>query len=57
VDQRITRCKATTVNPETGQVDADTLAALREGQGHQDFGVYATVISGGRVTLGDTVTI
>lgn len=57
VDQRITRCKATTVNPETGQVDADTLAALREGQGHQDFGVYATVISGGAVTLGDEVTI
>lgn len=56
VDQRITRCKATTVNPETGQVDADTLAALRDGQGHQDFGVYATVISGGMVTCGDTVT-
>lgn len=57
VDQRITRCKATTVNPETGQVDADTLAALRDTQGHQDFGVYATVISGGRVTCGDMVTI
>jgi uncharacterized protein YcbX len=57
IDQRITRCKATTVNPETGQADADTLAALKTGFGHQDFGVYATVIVGGRIACGDTVTL
>lgn len=56
VDQRITRCKATTVNPDTGTVEGDTLQALREGYGHQDFGVYATVIAGGTVTCGDRVT-
>ena len=27
VRERITRCKATTVNPETGRIDADTLGA------------------------------
>lgn len=55
IDQSITRCKATTVNPDTGAVDGDTLQALRDGYGHQDFGVYATVVSGGTVTRGDRV--
>lgn len=53
VRERIGRCKATTVDPETGISDADTLGALRAGWGAQDFGVYAEVISGGRVALGD----
>ena len=43
VRERITRCKATTVDPATGISDADTLGALRAGWGHQDFGVYAEV--------------
>jgi uncharacterized protein YcbX len=51
--ERITRCNATTVNPDTGASDADTLAALTAGWGHQDFGVYAEVIEGGRVAVGD----
>ncbi len=55
VRERITRCKATTVDPETGRIDADTLGALREGWGHQDFGVYAEVIAGGPVAPGDPV--
>jgi uncharacterized protein len=53
VRERITRCKATTVNPETGRVDADTLAALEAGWGHQDFGIYAEVVAGGAVAVGD----
>jgi uncharacterized protein YcbX len=53
VREIITRCKATTVNPDTGQSDADTLGALRAGWGHQDFGVYAEVLSGGTVAVGD----
>jgi uncharacterized protein YcbX len=56
VRERITRCKATTVDPETGVSDADTLGALRAGWGHEDFGVYAEVTSGGRVALGDLAT-
>ena len=56
VRERITRCKATTVDPDTGIGDADTLGALRAGWGHEDFGVYAEVVAGGRVALGDTAT-
>ncbi|MFN3645660.1 MAG: MOSC domain-containing protein [Gemmobacter sp.] len=53
--ERIGRCRATTVNPATGRVDADTLAALEAGWGHTDFGVYAEVVTDGVVTLGDEV--
>ena len=54
VRERITRCLATTANPGTGQRDADTLGAL-ETWGHQDFGVYAEVIRGGEISVGDKV--
>ena len=57
VRERIVRCKATSANPATGQIDADTLGALNGGFGHQDFGVYAQVITAGRVSLGDSVTL
>lgn len=57
VRERITRCKATTVNPLTGVEDADTLAALQTGWGHRDFGVYAEVVAGGRIGLKDEVQI
>jgi uncharacterized protein len=53
IEERITRCVATAVNPETGRPEGDTLAALSAGYGHQDFGVYATVVEGGMVVLGD----
>jgi uncharacterized protein YcbX len=53
VRERITRCKATTVDPDTGVSDADTLGGLQGGWGHQDFGVYAEVVEGGRVAVGD----
>jgi MOSC domain-containing protein len=53
VRERITRCKATTVDPDTGVSDVDTLGGLQSGWGHQDFGVYAEVVSGGHVAVGD----
>jgi uncharacterized protein YcbX len=56
VRERITRCKATTVDPATGLSDADTLGALGAGWGHEDFGVYAEVRTGGRVAVGDPAT-
>ncbi|MDH2327390.1 MOSC domain-containing protein [Cereibacter sp. SYSU M97828] len=49
IEERITRCRATMANPETGQIDADTLQGLFNHYGHRDFGVYATVIRGGRI--------
>jgi uncharacterized protein len=52
IKERITRCKATTVDPDTGISDADTLGALEAAYGHQDFGVYATVTTGGTIALG-----
>ncbi len=57
VRERITRCKATTVNPDTGVSDADTLRTLFDGWRHQDFGVYAEVIESGRTALGDAVVL
>lgn len=57
VRQPITRCKATTVDPATGVVDADTLGGLEAGWGHQDFGVYAAVIAGGEIRAGDRVVV
>ncbi len=56
VEARITRCRATAANPDTGQTDADTLGALQAGFGHQDFGVYARVTRGGMISVGDRVS-
>ena len=53
VRERITRCVATTVDPETGISDANTLAALDAAFGHQDFGLYATVVQDGKIAVGD----
>lgn len=57
VEERITRCRATEANPETGQRDAATLQMLNAGWGHQDFGVYARVVSGGDVHVGATIEV
>ncbi len=56
IRERITRCLATTANPETGERDADTLGALNSWD-HQDFGVYAEVIQGGEIRLEDKVNL
>ncbi|MCL4189435.1 MAG: MOSC domain-containing protein [Rhodobacteraceae bacterium] len=53
--QRITRCEATAADPDSGRRDLDTLGALQSGCGHTDFGIYAEVIAGGTVRLGDPV--
>ena len=57
VEARITRCAATTFDPETGARAGDTLTALNQGWGHQDFGVYARVTVSGAIALDDEVTI
>ncbi|CUK15046.1 putative Fe-S protein [Ruegeria denitrificans] len=56
VRERITRCLATTANPETGMRDADTLGTL-ETWGHQEFGVYTEVLKGGAISVGDKVEL
>jgi uncharacterized protein YcbX len=53
----IGRCRATEANPDTGRRDANTLAALEDGWGHTQFGVYAMVRKGGRISVGDTAAL
>lgn len=51
------RCAATGVEPGTGIRDMDVVQALYKKFGHNDCGVYARVISGGRVAIGDTLEL
>ncbi len=51
------RCKATHVNPHTGDADVKVLHALKKHFDHTHMGVYATVEQGGAVQKGDTVTL
>ena len=53
----ITRCRATCANPETGSEDIDTLALLDAQWGGHEFGLYATVITGGQIARGDSVEV
>ncbi|SDD15433.1 MOSC domain-containing protein [Belnapia rosea] len=55
VFKRIVRCPATEVNPETAERDAKPPKVLREAFGHADLGVYAEVIEGGRLAVGDAL--
>jgi len=57
IHKRIVRCSHTTANTTTGQRDTDTLGALRNGFGHEDFGVNAIVTRTGDVALGDTCEV
>ncbi|WP_240790294.1 MOSC domain-containing protein [Rhodobacter sp. SY28-1] len=55
VEEPIGRCRATGANPETGLQDADTMGALETAYGHTDFGVFARVLTGGRIAVNDEV--
>ena len=57
IRERITRCRATSADPATGRIDADTLGGLDVAYGHQDFGLYATVTKGGAIATGDGVEL
>ncbi|MBS0269132.1 MAG: MOSC domain-containing protein [Proteobacteria bacterium] len=57
VFKRTQRCAATNVDPETGIRDLNIPSFLSKTLGHCDFGVYARVIDGGNVHLGDSVEI
>ncbi len=54
---RIERCAATNVDPESAERDMQIPKALTAGFGHVDMGVYARVLEGGTVRAGDAVTI
>lgn len=57
IAEPIRRCKSTMANPATGLRDADTLAALRAAWDHQNFGLYARVLTGGDIRRGDPVEL
>ncbi|MDH3229199.1 MAG: MOSC domain-containing protein [Alphaproteobacteria bacterium] len=56
VVERINRCAATEVNPDSSARDLHLLKILQEGFGHTACGVYARVVSGGTIAKGDVVT-
>ncbi len=56
VTARIDRCAATNVNPGTAERDQNLPKTLNGVFGHVDFGVYARVVKGGEVSVGDGVS-
>ncbi len=57
VDRRNGRCGATNVNPITAERDMDIPGSLRKTFGHKDLGVYLVARTGGKVVVGDRVTV
>jgi uncharacterized protein len=53
--KRITRCAAVNVDPETAVRDLDIPPALMRRLGHNECGVYAEVIAGGTIGVGDAI--
>jgi hypothetical protein len=45
------------VNPETAERDADPVRELRAAFGHPDLGIYAEVIEGGEIAVGDALEL
>jgi uncharacterized protein YcbX len=57
VVKRIARCAATEVDPDTGIRDLAVPRRILDNFGHADCGVYAEVIAGGPIAVGDSVTV
>jgi len=55
VVKRITRFAAINVDPDTAQRDPAIPQALMRRLGHNECGIYAEVISGGSIAVGDTI--
>jgi uncharacterized protein len=54
--KRIQRCAATDVDPDTGLRDLAIPKTLLQSFGHSDCGIYAQVVSGGEVAVGDALS-
>jgi len=57
VVKRIVRCAATEVDPDTGIRDLPIPRALMDTFGHADCGIYAQVIEGGAIAVGDEIGV
>lgn len=55
VVKRIVRCAAVNVDPESAVRDLEIPATLMRRVGHADCGIYAEVIAGGTVGVGDAI--
>lgn len=51
------RCVITSVNPQTGERDANVIQSLLRHYKHKDLGFYLDVVEGGEVRPGDPVSI
>ncbi|MEW5964120.1 MAG: MOSC domain-containing protein [Pseudomonadota bacterium] len=57
VFKRTERCAATNVDPSSGVRDMAIPAVLQRSLGHTDFGIYARVVTGGAISVGDRVVV
>jgi uncharacterized protein YcbX len=57
VQERIDRCGATTVNPDTAERDANPVLELKRNFGHIDLGIFAEILVPGIVRPGDTIRV
>ena len=55
VVKRIVRCAAVNVDPDSAVRDLDIPPTLMRRLGHADCGIYAEVIAGGAVSVGDAI--
>jgi uncharacterized protein YcbX len=55
VVKRIVRCAAINVDPDTAARDMNIPQALMRRLGHADCGIYAEVIAGGAIAVGDAI--
>ena len=55
--KRITRCAAVNVDPDTAARDLRIPQALTQRLGHNECGVYAEVIAGDTIGVGDTIAV
>ena len=54
--KRIVRCAATNVDPATGARDLEIPATLMKTFGHADCGIYAEVVTGGTIAVGNMLS-
>jgi len=57
VQERIDRCGATTVNPDTAERDANPVKELQQNFGHIDLGIFAEIRTPGTIHPGDAITV
>lgn len=57
ISKRIQRCAATNVDPDTGLRDLAIPRDLLRTENHADCGVYAEILSGGDIRVGDPVRV